>query len=344
MKDKIDFVLPWVDGNDEEWRKIRKQFMPVQKDVQDSHSEARYRDMETLKYVLRSIEKNCPWYHKIYLISTGHYPEWLDINNPKIKLVTHEDLYFNKDHLPTFNSGSIEMNLPNLKELSEKFVYLNDDMVIMQKLNIERFFVNNLPVDFLSHGWIPRNNFVGRFKHFDSWVHSLNNILKLINTRLSPKDLEKYFLYHESYPFVNKLSNFFLKNIYKKYFWFEHWHHPQAILKNTLTEVYDEFQNEMMVASKNRFRSNYDLYQYIYRYWQLATGNFVPFKFDDALVSNLDSLSVLDKLINKINSKNINFVCFNDSVHLPEEEYAKVKSKLNQFLEDRFPEKASFEL
>ena len=75
----IDFVLPWVDNQDLEWQKSRQQYAENQS-LSDANSSARFRDSGTLKYVLRSIEKNCPWYNKIYLVTCGHHPEWLDIN------------------------------------------------------------------------------------------------------------------------------------------------------------------------------------------------------------------------------------------------------------------------
>lgn len=340
---KIDFVLPWVDGDNEEWKKIRKQYMSKQEDNDDSNSSARFRDMETLKYVLRSIEKNCPWYHKIYLITKGYYPEWLNTNSPKIELITEDELFIDKSHLPTFNSGAIEMNLSNIKGLSSQFVYLNDDMVILRKLESSRFFVEDKPVDFLSHGWIPRNKLFGLFKKRDTWVHSINNTLDLINKKFSPIKLNKKSLYHPSYPLKSKLSNFILNNIYKKFIWIEHWHHPQPYLKATITEVYNEFQNEMMECSRNKFRDKSDLNQYIYRYWALAKENFHPYKHDDASISNLTSLRVLEALIEQIASNHINFVCFNDSVYLSEREYDKVKTRLKNYLDTCFPNKASFE-
>ena len=158
---QIDFVLPWVDGNDQEWQKEKNIYSPNQ-DC-DANAQTRFRDMGTLKYVLRSIEQHCPWYNKIYLITTGHYPKWLDITHEKVVLITHDELYFNKSHLPVFSSSSIEMNLANIKGLSEKFIYLNDDTIFMRSLKKSRFFVEDKPVDFLSHGWIPRNKLFEKY-------------------------------------------------------------------------------------------------------------------------------------------------------------------------------------
>ena len=37
-----------------------------------------------------------------------------------------------------------QANERNIKELSEKFVYLNDDMIIWKQLDIDRFFKENV--------------------------------------------------------------------------------------------------------------------------------------------------------------------------------------------------------
>jgi len=340
--DKIDFVLPWVDSSDKAWQEEKNKYNPNYS--KEAAAEARFRDMETLKYVLRGIEQNAPWYNKIYLITQGHYPKWLDINHKKIVLVTHKELFFDSSHLPTFNSQAIEMNLANLKDLSEKFVYLNDDMIIIRKVSSRRFFRGNKPVDFLAHGWIPRNRVFRYLRRVDEWVYAINNNLELINKTFDISKLEKKYLYDNSYSFKDKISNFLMKNIYKKIIWLEHWHHPQPYLKQTLQEVYNRFKKEMMISSKNRFRAKSDLNPYLYRYWQLISGNFYPKKYNDALVANLSSLGVLEKLIKKIETNpKIKFVCFNDDINLQDDEYEKVKQRVKEYLESKLPEKASFE-
>lgn len=343
MNNKIDFVLPWVAGDNQEWNAIRKQYLPQSKDDNDSTSSARFRDMETLKYVLRSIEKNCPWYNKIYLITKGYYPDWLNTDHPKIELIREDELFIDKSHLPVFSSVAIEMNLSNIPDLSEQFVYLNDDMLIMKKLESERFFVKGKPVDFLSHSFIPRNRLFGLFKKRDTWIHSLNNTLTLINSKFSPITLDHQYLYHHSYSVTNKVNNFLLDKIFKKVIWLEHWHHPQPYLKTTLQEVYEEFTDELMECSQNRFRDKSDLNQYIYRYWQFAQENFYPYRYDDAIISNLGSMEVLEKLLEKLDNNKINFVCFNDSTDLSDSEYDNIKFKLIAYLEKAFPEQANFE-
>ena len=342
---KIDFVIPWVDGNEPYWAEIRKQYeSPVDEQKKDSNANARFRDMETLKYTLRSIEKNCPWFNKIFLITKGYHPEWLNIGHEKIELISEEELFIDKSHLPVFSSVSIEMNLVNLKGLSDTFVYMNDDFIIWNKLDSTRFFMGGKPVDFFSHHFLPRNKFFELLKGRDTWIHSINNTLDLLNRQCSPIQMNNQFLYHKSYSITDKINNFLFQHFFKKLIWVNHWHHPQPLLKKTLQEVYSEFENEMMICSRNRFRSKSNLDQYIYRYWQLIHENFYPYKHNDGLISNLDSKYILQNMIQKLEiDQTINFVCFNDSVHLSDTEYDAVKQKLTQFLEAHFPQKASFE-
>ena len=344
MTEKIDFVLPWVDSSDPKWQTLRNRYSEKNSDTADANSEARFRDMETLRYVLRAIEQNCPWYNKIFLITEGHVPKWLDVNHPKIVHVTHRELFIDTSHLPVFNSSAIEMNLVNLKGLAEQFVYMNDDLIIMNPVDKRRFFRDGKPVDFLSHNFIPRNRLFELLRTRDSWVHSLNNNLSLINQTFAPLKFHDASLFHPSYTLSDKLNNALLRYLFRKFIWINHWHHPQPLLKQTLNEVYRHFSSQMMQCSRNRFRSNNDLTQYLYRYWQLATEHFIPFKYNDGLVTNIDSYKTLQKMIEKLKTDTtINFVCFNDSIHLSDTEYMTVKKALTDFLETHFPEKASFE-
>ncbi len=341
---KIGFVLPWVDSTDQEWQKRKEDYAEI-KSTNVSNSQARYRDMETLKYVLRSIEQNCSWYDKIFLITEGHYPKWLNLESEKVKLVTHEEMYFDKIHLPTFNSSSIEMNLANIPDLSEHFVYLNDDTVIMRETPISRFFMEGKAVDFLSHSWVPRNKLFEKIRPTDAWYFSIKNNLKLINDNVGVDLLNSNHLYHSSYSLLDKLSNFLMKNIYKRALWVGHWHHPQPYIKKTFLQTVEIFEKPMIQCSVNRFRKNNDLTQYLYRYLQLFSGNFYPVKYkDDLSIMNINSLQCLENMFSRFNrDKSIRFMCFNDVPSLPDEEYDKVKELLITTLESYFPNKASFE-
>lgn len=143
MNDKIDFVIIWVDGNDINWQKERQKYKP---DRNTDSSIVRYRDWENLKYWFRGVEKFAPWVNSVFFVTNGQIPEWLNIENPKLKFVKHSD-YMREEYLPTFNANPIELNLANIKELSQKFVYFNDDMFLISPVKQQDFFKNGLPCD-----------------------------------------------------------------------------------------------------------------------------------------------------------------------------------------------------
>lgn len=128
--EKVDFVILWVDGNDPEWQASKAKYTA---DKGQDASANRYREWENLKYWFRGVEKFAPWVNNVYFVTCGHYPEWLNLEHPKLRFVRHED-FIPKECLPTFSSRPIDMNLHRIEELSEHFVYFNDDMFLIDKV------------------------------------------------------------------------------------------------------------------------------------------------------------------------------------------------------------------
>lgn len=130
---QIDAVYTWVNGSDPEWLKQMLSYRN-QSEVNDvmnsSISPSRFRDNDELKYSLRSLEKFAPWIHKVFIVTNGQVPSWLDVNNPKVEIVTHAQIFRNPNDLPTFSSAAIEMNLHHIPGLSDYFVYFNDDVFL----------------------------------------------------------------------------------------------------------------------------------------------------------------------------------------------------------------------
>lgn len=74
-------------------------------------------------------------------MTNGQIPSWLDTSNPKVSIVSHQEIFTNKQALPTFSSPSIEMNLHHIKGLSNYFIYFNDDVFLGSPVT---------PADFMS--------------------------------------------------------------------------------------------------------------------------------------------------------------------------------------------------
>lgn len=53
-------------------------------------SSSRFEDNDELRYSLRSVEKYAPWVRHIFIVTNGQIPHWLDLENPRVTIVTHE--------------------------------------------------------------------------------------------------------------------------------------------------------------------------------------------------------------------------------------------------------------
>jgi hypothetical protein len=80
------------------------------------------------------------WVRRIYLLTNGQIPAWLNLHHPQIRLVTHEQVFVNKSHLPTFSSPAIETHLHRIPGLTPKFLYLNDDVMFGSEVWPDDFF------------------------------------------------------------------------------------------------------------------------------------------------------------------------------------------------------------
>ena len=86
----IDFVITWVDGDDAEWLEQKNLYYQKEMGVfQKDASTSRYRDWGTLKYLFRGIEEYASWVNKVYFVTWGHCPDWLNKSNPKLKIIRH---------------------------------------------------------------------------------------------------------------------------------------------------------------------------------------------------------------------------------------------------------------
>ena len=103
----IDLVYLWVDGNDPKWQAKRNAFLERKVENSLSSFNGRYVNNDELKYSLRSVERYAPWIRKIFIVTDDQSPEWLDIENPKIKIIDHKEI-LPAESLPCFNSNVLE--------------------------------------------------------------------------------------------------------------------------------------------------------------------------------------------------------------------------------------------
>ena len=133
----VDIVYLWCDSNDIEWEKKRSaelsKYTGADIDA-DAVDKCRFISNDELRYSLRSLEKYAPWLNNIYIVTDNQIPEWLDTDNPKIKLINHSQI-LPPEVLPTFNASAIETAICNIPGLSEHFLFANDDMFFGQPVD-----------------------------------------------------------------------------------------------------------------------------------------------------------------------------------------------------------------
>ena len=266
---EIDFVVTWVDMNDPKWKADFSKYSKKGIDnTTNEFSEARFRDHGFLKYWFRGIEKFAPWVRKIHFVTSGQKPEWLNVDHPKLSLVNHSD-YIPEKFLPVFNSCLIEIYMHKIPDLTEHFVYFNDDFFIINNLSKERFFTNGLPND------------IAAFRHNSGiglWSKTLKNNIKIINKRFDKREVmardhDKWF--HPSYGKRARLTR--LLKPYGKFITLMTPHNAQPYLKSTFNEVWDYAGDKLTKASENRFRSTQDYTPELFRTWQICRSNFEPY-------------------------------------------------------------------
>lgn len=145
VTEPIDLVYTWVDGSDPAWqaRKAEAAGSPVVSALNPNAThESRYLSREELRYSLRSVEMFASWVRKIYIVTDQQVPSWLDLSHPKIHVVDHREI-FPAEAPPVFNSHAIESRLHHIPGLSDRYLYLNDDVFFGRPVGPEDFFHSN---------------------------------------------------------------------------------------------------------------------------------------------------------------------------------------------------------
>jgi hypothetical protein len=135
----IDLVFSWVDGASIEWQRARARRMQSYVVGEGDDSQARFRQLDELKYALRSVHLFAPWIRNVYIVTDSPRPDWL-AEHPRVRIAPSEEFFADPSVLPTHNSHAVESQLHNIPGLSEHFLYSNDDMFFGRPVGPEFFF------------------------------------------------------------------------------------------------------------------------------------------------------------------------------------------------------------
>lgn len=368
---KIDFVVTWVDGSDEEWLAEKRAFaeshsfikkpssttnrtfaenqpsiknQPSLEKPRFDSSDLRFRnDFDFLKYWFRGIEKFAPWVNQIFFVTAGHLPDWLNLQHPKLKIIRHSD-FIPQEFLPTFNSHTIENNLHRIAELSEDFVYFNDDFYLLRKTRPEDFFKEGqyqgktqlLPRAFFSENILINNPCRDIFPYIQ-----MNN-MALVN---QDYDKRSFYTLHKTKAYNIKYGIFNLRNFllqpWREFSLIYDPHCAIAYKKSTFQAVWQKHNKELTEASLRRFRSDRDVSHLVFYYTQLLDGKFIPrsANFSHHTMLNKDENQNL-QIIRMVKSQKYHILCINDG---EVKDPAKTRTTLTAAFDKILPEKSTFE-
>lgn len=333
METDIDIVVAWVDGSDPEWVKLKQQYSNSNDDNVDERV-SRYRNLDIFRYWFRGIEAFAPWVHRIHFVTWGHVPKWLNVNHEKLNIVRHTD-FIPRKYLPTFSSHPIELNFHRIPELSEQFIYFNDDMFLIKKTLKHDFFVNGKPCD---AGILAPHC----YDEDEMWVLTPFVNIGVINKHFDMKTVikrNKSLWFNSRYGKFN-LTNLILSNC-PRFPGIKQDHLPTSFLKKTFTEVWSFEEKSLDTTCQHKFREKLDINQWLFKEWQIVEGNFCPRspKIGNSFGFISEPIQDVCSYIEKQKGK---MICINDN-DIPEERFHVYSKMLVDSFDKILEKKSSFE-
>jgi hypothetical protein len=226
--DAVDVVIAWVDGRDRNHRAKRKRYLAdLGGDAEpepDAHSGRRFSDNDEIRFCLRSIRNYALWVRTIWLVTDNQFPAAIDRRRAEldnIYVVDHREIFRGYEQLlPTFNSLAIESMLWRIEGLADRFLYFNDDMMLVDSVE---------PMDFFS--------IEGKVKLRGCW-------------RNWTDQPDKRNSFHGS----NKLLGAEMLGYTPEHFFSTH-HVIYPMLRSAMEELFDQFRTAFLANAGYRFRN-----------------------------------------------------------------------------------------
>ncbi len=264
----IDFVFTWVNSDDPNWSQMKSKYIALNRNgtqdsiegspqlkpflQNDSDAIERFRSRDELQYAVRSIFQYASFFRNMYIVSNCSPPNWLDLESDRVHWVWHEQI-LPQSSLPTFNSHAIETALHRIPGLSERFVYLNDDMMIARPTTPNDFFFPNgiEKIRFENYG-----NVAGiTSPHQPDYLNGAINSSHLLEKKYARSSMSLLT------------------------------HSARSMRKSTWNALEDEFGKELANTSGHRLRSIDDQNPcFLYAHFSVLNGTGVPDDEDTELV------------------------------------------------------------
>lgn len=269
----IDLVITYVDSSDPRWLKDYEHTCRALRHDFDKRS-ARFREWNTLKYIMRGTERCMPWVRNVHLIveRPSQVPGW--VRRDRVNIVLHPFVIPRK-YLPTYNSTCIEQFMWRIPGLSEHFLYANDDMIPVNPLSPEDFFDDkgNPKLEQVLKGYHPQ---MGMYSHH---LHNGENLIRRLLS-LPPRRSGVIRTGHNISP----------------------------MLVSTWAMLWGKAGRDIR-RSLSTFRSANNINQELAAYWHLLTDNYSQSERTAAYME----LGDVDKVCEAITGTGAQLICINDA-------------------------------
>ncbi len=310
----VDVVYTWVNHADPDWQKLFQQekygkATPEQNELSaDSAALARFHNNNELQYSLRAVEKHMPWVRKIFVLSNCAKPSWISDKSDRLVWVDHTDVIPAK-YLPTFNSHVIELYLHKIPDLSERFIYCNDDFFVMSPMT---------PTDFFTEAGLSRSRLEG---------------YGMVSGPVRAGDPDYLNASRNSAGILHEAFGFMATQL--------HQHVPYAMRKSTMLEIEEMLSTQLAAFRKNKFRKINDINipSFFYHHYALAKGQAVTATSSYIMVKSNDIRWRVRLDMARFNP--YAFVCINEGgANQPSVSWHQ---SVEEFMKDMFRSKAPWE-
>ncbi|MGL4339091.1 MAG: stealth family protein, partial [Rhodoglobus sp.] len=300
----IDMVFSWVDGTSSEFQRARAQRMKAYVVGDGDDSDARFRQIDELRYALRSVYLFAPWVRRIFIVTDSPPPVWL-ADHQRVTIVRSEEFFADLGALPTHNSHAIESQLHHIDGLSEHFLYSNDDMFFGRPVRPDMFFSPGGVTKFIE---APIRIGLGEPNPERSGYENAARVNRALLQRRFGRVTTRH-LEHAATP----------------------------LRRSIMAELEREFPEEFARTAASAFRSRSDISvtNSLYHYYALMTGRAVV--QTEARVQYVETTlaQAAGEMAKILKHRNYDFFCLNDGSK-PEISVAKRTKNVRQFLERYF--------
>lgn len=308
--DSIDIVYTWITSNDKAYQEYREQYKKefqnteafgnvtelvseissgIQSIIRTKTSNNdcnRLSSVDEIIYSIYSVKHYMPWVNKIYVVlPESNIPYFPKEVIHDVELITQESI-LPKNKGPSFNSNTIECFLDKIPNLSDNFIYFNDDVFVTRPLERKHFIDSNdnviiIPQLFLDKPISAR--LISSTILNDHTVGSRYNCYKYINKLLNEKGKDYIMISHA----------------------------PLLIKKSILQKIKAELQTELNHQLNHTFRTKNDLVllHFVYPHYCLGKG-LATLSTKDQIkeIRWTDNSSINEITINALNNLNERYI------------------------------------